>query len=49
MKMINENENENDNDIDTKQYSNWGYQDSFILFYFFMNDILNVKNTNKNI
>ena len=32
MKMINKNENENDNDI--KQYSNGGYQDSFVLFYF---------------
>ena len=48
MNMINKNENENDNDNDnvndTKQYSNWGYQDSF---YFFMKDILNVKNRNK--
>ena len=41
MKMINENENENknendndnDNVNDTKQYSNWSYQDSFYFFY----------------
>ena len=46
MKMINKNENENDNDI--KQYNNGGYQDNFILF-FFMRDILNVKNTSKSI
>ena len=39
MKMINKN--------DDKLYSNWGYQDSFYLFIFFMKDILNVKNTNK--
>ena len=36
------NENKNDN----KQYSNLGYQDSF---FFLMKDMLNVKDTNKNI
>ena len=47
--MTNENENDNDNVNDTKYCSNWGYQDSFYFYSFFMKDILNVKSTNKSI